>query len=90
MQAGTARSWNNGVGISIKALLSAEIGRRRIDPDERVLVAGNRLELLGRQRFVALDDGLTIYISRDDTTIRTRFLTTLGQLSFLRNRSIHD
>jgi len=82
--------WNDGVGISIKLLLSAEIRNHRVDPYECVLVAGNGLELIGQQRFVALDDGLSVYIFRDDTTVGSRFLTTIGRFSFLRGRFIHD
>src|SRR6266404_2629540 len=83
VQAGTARSWNDGVRISVKILLTSEIWDRRVDPHERVLVTGNRLELISQQWFVALDDGLAVYIPRDDATVSTWLLTTLGQLSFL-------
>src|SRR5438046_3062335 len=75
MQARAARSWNNGVGISVEPLFIAEIRDRRVDPQECVLIAGNGLELICQQRFVALDDGLAVCISRDDATVSSRFLT---------------
>ena len=78
VQARAAGPWNDGVGITVKPLLLAEVRDRRVDPDERVFVAGNSLELIGRQRFVALNDGLPAYISGDDTTVSTRPLATLG------------
>ena len=80
----------DGVGIAVELLLLAEIRGRWVDPDERVLVAGNGVELIGQQRFVALHDGFPLNISRDDTTVSTRLLPALGQLFFLRGRSIHD
>jgi hypothetical protein len=46
--------------------------------------------LVGLLVLVGLSDGLPVYISRDDTTISTRFPTALEQLSLLRGRSIHD
>jgi hypothetical protein len=72
VQAGTATSWNNGVGISVKPLLIAEIRDRRVDPHECVLVAGNGLELISLQRFVALDDGLAVYF--DDKLLSLFFV----------------
>jgi hypothetical protein len=78
VQACAARSGSDGAGIAVKPLLLAEIRDRRFHPDERVLVAGNSLELVGQQRFVAPNNGLSVYISRDDTTVSTRFLATLG------------
>ena len=61
---------------------------RGVNPDERVLVAGTSLELIGQLRLVALNHGHPVYISRDDATVGTRFLTALGQLCFLRKRSL--
>src|ERR1700704_1562819 len=42
-----AGSWNDGVGIAVQTLLFAKIWGPCVDPDERVLVAGNRLKLVG-------------------------------------------
>ena len=38
--------------MAVELLLLAEIRGRWVDPDERVLVAGNGVELIGQQRFV--------------------------------------
>jgi len=45
---------------------------------------------IGEPRFVALNDGCPVYISCDDTTVSTWFLTALGQLSLCRIRSVHS
>jgi hypothetical protein len=70
-------SWNNRVWIALKPLLIAEIGGRRVEPDERVLVAWNSLELVGLHVLVALCDGLPINISGYNAPVSTRFLTPL-------------
>src|SRR5204863_10166019 len=78
MQTCAARSRNDRVWIAVKPLLLAEIRGCRVDPDERVLVAGNSLKLVGIHPLVALNDGPTVYISRYNTPVSTRFLTALG------------
>jgi hypothetical protein len=71
-------------------LLFAETRGRRVTPNERVLVAGNSLELVWLHSFVTLNDGLPVSISGDDATVSARFLTALGKSSFLGGPSIHD
>ena len=75
VQAGAARSRNDGIGIAIEPLRFAEIRDRWIDPDERVFIARNSLELVGRYVLVDLNDGFPAYIFRNDTAVNTRFLT---------------
>ena len=43
-----------------------------------------------RLRLVALNDGLPVYISCDDSTVRRRYIIALGQLCFLRKCAIHS
>ena len=83
MQARAARSRNDGVGIAVEPLLLTEIRGRCVDPDERVLVAGNSLELTGKQRFVALNNRLAIDIHRYDPSIGTRLHLFFPAASFL-------
>ena len=71
-------------------VLLAKVRGGRVYPNKRVLVVGYALELICLQPFVTLNDGLAVYISRDDTSVSTRFLAALGQLSFLWGRCIHD
>ena len=89
VQTGAAGTWDDRVGIAVKGLLFAEIRGFSVDPDERVLVAGNRLELVCLHVLVALNDGLPVHSSSDDTTLSSRLLTALGQLCFVRDRFVH-
>ena len=66
MQTSAAGSWNDGIGIAVTLLLLAEIRGRRVDPDERVLVAWNNLEFIGQQRFVAGRDFGDFVVWRND------------------------
>src|SRR5580658_4184149 len=89
MQTRAPGAGNDRVGIAVKPGLLAEIRRLGIYPEERVLVAGNGFELIGSQRFVALDYGLAVCICRNDSAIRARFLTARGQPWFPKGRLIH-
>jgi hypothetical protein len=60
---------NNRIGVTIKPLLPAEIGNRRIHPNQSVSVTRDALELICFNLFVAANNGLSLLVRGNHAAI---------------------